>query len=272
MPRKQSPPLVKASTVAPIVVHSRPVSLEHTQPAGNAERPIGQSIWRFGGAMIRHHRVWLGGSATIGLISTVYALAKSSVPAALLAVLVGLMFVVACFNAWREQYHTAITAEECIRQLHARIAELENPPIRAMVHDFVLWLGGGDLNGQEMWHWDVHFSLEIIPSLACPMTLSELCRIDIFANNSDEPIIAGNIKRYWRDNTLAALPLDVFESARFACEVSVSSPIGHEPPDMLVAKISMSDMRSKWTKQLVLHLRRDRSKLQPGWIAQTSSV
>lgn len=271
MSEKKSTALAKPAETT-IATHSEPSTVLAALEADLA-RSLRRSLWIFGDAMRRHNAAWITG-AVIGVISFLssFFFTTTKIPPLVMGVLSFILIGIAAFNVWREQYLRGLDAASEISQLRRRIDALEDPPIQATVQDCVLWLGGGDLHGQDMWHWDVHFSLEIIPSLARPMTLSELCRIGVFASNSDEPIITGNIKRYWRDNTLAALPLDVFESARFACEVSVSSPIGHEPPDLLVAKISMSDMRSKWTKQLVINLRRDRSKLQPGWIAQTSSV
>jgi hypothetical protein len=72
--------------------------------------------------MRRHHSVWLGGSALIGLISTLYALFQKSLPVGLLAALAGTMFVIACFRAWREEYFRSLDVSDEMSRLEEETA------------------------------------------------------------------------------------------------------------------------------------------------------
>lgn len=213
-------PLVhKTINTHAIVLRRRPVTAPTVQDV--ASRRVGPSLLRFGNLMIYHQRQWLAGSAFIGLISLVYVLMAKSLPVGIIASLSGVMFTVACFNAWREEYHKRLDAEERAALLTLENEMLRRPPAMLEMRGAELRVQSLNQSYPQVSEWSLLIRTYVTP------TPGELIT---FPLHKCEIVVKPVVNNYIAEALLTA------DSAGFLLMMSVSDPVITDASEITVSR------------------------------------
>jgi hypothetical protein len=214
----------------------------------------------FMGVMWRESRVALVSCGSLALVTIVLGSVGKSVPAWFFGICAGLVFVAACFTAWRKAYYGRLLSEEKIAELESRVAILENPPISVKVERVELTGATDIFSPNREWKWELSITLRVTPSIQRMLTFDNQSGANITVANDPRHLLMFQFKYFVDERGSKQSVQSVKQPSTIACVAVTGAQGWVDPlPSELSARIRLIDLNSEWRDEITAALTRQRS-------------